>query len=158
MTHEIKILFGTLRQWQEADKRALFVSVVALDGTSYRRPGVRMVINEEGITAGAVSGGCVEDEIIRQAQSVFDRGRAKMMTYDGRLRIGCEGILYILIEPVLLSVALLEEVEKQMKGRKTFHLDSFYFREVGEDDRMGSVIRMGDTKYTLHPSFHPDKA
>jgi xanthine dehydrogenase accessory factor len=158
MTHEIKILFRTLRQWQEEGKKAVFVSVVALDGTSYRRPGVRMVINEEGIAAGAVSGGCVEDEIIRQAQSVFDRGRAKMMTYDGRLRIGCEGILYILIEPVLFSVDLLEKVEKQMKGRKTFHMDSFYIREVGEDDRMGSVIRMGDRTYTLRPSYQPDKA
>ncbi len=158
MTHEIKFLFRTLRQWQEEGKKAVFVSVVSLDGTSYRRPGVRMVINEEGISAGAVSGGCVEDEIIRQAQSVFEKGRAKMMTYDGRLRIGCEGILYILIEPVLLSDSLLKVFERALRERNSFHMDSFYLREVGEDSRMGSQIRIGDLDFSLQPEFEPEKA
>ena len=44
MTHEIKSLFETLKAWQDSGKKAVFVSVVALDGSSYRRPGVRMVI------------------------------------------------------------------------------------------------------------------
>ena len=67
MTHEIKSLFETLKAWQDSGKKAVFVSVVALDGSSYRRPGVRMVICEDGRSAGAVSGGCVENEIERQA-------------------------------------------------------------------------------------------
>ena len=117
MTHEIKHLIQTLDRWQKEDLEAVFISVVDLDGTSYRRPGVRMVINEKGESEGAVSGGCVEDEIIRQAESVFRTGKAKMMTYDGRIRIGCEGILYILIEPVLLSKELVRDQEK-LKLRK----------------------------------------
>ena len=100
MTHELKLLFETLGAWQKTGKKAVFVSVVALDGTSYRRPGVRMIISEDGETVGAVSGGCVENEIIRQADSVFRNDKAKIMNYDGRLRIGCEGIITILIEPV----------------------------------------------------------
>jgi len=103
MTHEIKLLFDTLKTWQILGKKAVLVSVVALQGTSYRRPGVRMIISEDGKSIGAVSGGCVEKEIEHQAQSVFLTGKAKMMSYDGRLRIGCEGILYLLIEPVFLS-------------------------------------------------------
>ncbi|MGW8317426.1 MAG: XdhC family protein, partial [Bacteroidales bacterium] len=155
MTHEIKFLFETLSRWQKTGKKAVFVSVVALDGTSYRRPGVRMVINEDGVSAGAVSGGCVEDEIIRQAQSVFEKGRTKMMTYDGRLRIGCEGILYLLIEPVLLSDHLQKEFMKALKERRPFQMDSFYIREVGENDRMGSLVRIGEEKFTLHSGFQP---
>src|SRR5512133_2577238 len=107
MTHEIKLLFQTLKIWQQLGKKAVFVTVVDLEGSSYRRPGVRMVFNEDGDSVGAVSGGCVETEIERQAQSVFRNGKAKLMTYDGRLRIGCEGILSILIEPVFLSEELL---------------------------------------------------
>ena len=100
MTHEIKLLFQTIKTWQSEGKKSVLVSVVALDGSSYRRPGVRMVINEDGDSVGAVSGGCVEKEIDHQAQSVFRSGKAKIMTYDGRLRVGCEGIIHILIEPV----------------------------------------------------------
>ncbi len=156
MTHEIKYLFQTLRTWQELGQKAVFVSVVDLDGSSYRRPGVRMIIREDGISAGAVSGGCVEDEIIRQAQSVFSIGKAKVMTYDGRLRIGCEGVIFVLIEPVSLSEELLKEMEKVWRARGTFKMESFYYREVGESEQMGSVIRIRDRNYTLHPTFHPE--
>ncbi len=79
--------------------KAVLASVVALEGSSYRRPGVRMLLLEDGHMTGAVSGGCVEKEIFRQSESVFRTGIPKMMTYDGRYRLGCEGILYILLEP-----------------------------------------------------------
>jgi xanthine/CO dehydrogenase XdhC/CoxF family maturation factor len=88
MTHEINLLFQNIKTWQLQGKKSVLVSVVALEGSSYRRPGVRMVISEDGVSVGAVSGGCVEKEIDRQAQSVFQSGKAKIMTYDGRLRVG----------------------------------------------------------------------
>jgi len=55
---------------------------------------------------GAVSGGCVEKEVLKRAQSVFKTDKPQVMTYDGRYRLGCEGVLYILLEPfyVLLMV------------------------------------------------------
>ena len=117
MTHEIKLLFETIKTWQLLGKKSVLVSVVALEGSSYRRPGVRMVINEEGDYVGAVSGGCIEKEIEVQAQSVFQRGKAKVMTYDGRLRVGCEGVILILIEPVNLSDELLNDFESALQGQ-----------------------------------------
>jgi len=158
LTHELKYLIRTLSRWKQEGKNTVFVSVVALDGTSYRRPGVRMVIREDGVSAGAVSGGCVEDEIIRQAHSVFHSGIPKMMTYDGRLRIGCEGIIHLLIEPVSLSGDLLGALEKVWKERGSFHMDSYYYKEVGDFANMGSLVRVGGEGYPLHPSFQPDKA
>ena len=95
MTQELKQLFQLAESWQKVDKKIVLVTVVALEGSSYRRPGVRMLINEDGEVNGAVSGGCVEKEIHHQAKGVFQTGKAKMMTYDGRLRLGCEGILCI---------------------------------------------------------------
>ena len=74
-----------------------------LEGSSYRRPGVRMLINNNGESFGNVSGGCVEKEIIRQSQSVFKSEIPKIIKYDGRFRLGCEGIITILIEPFSLN-------------------------------------------------------
>ncbi|QIA07938.1 XdhC family protein [Draconibacterium halophilum] len=157
MTHELKLLFDTLKNWQQQGKKAVFVSVVDLEGSSYRRPGVRMLICEDGEYAGAVSGGCVESEIERQAQSVFRTNTPKVITYDGRYRIGCEGVIYVLIEPVLLSEALLGAFESQLKSRRAFEMNSFFYSEVGEYDKIGSVLNFNGTEYSLNPDFKSDE-
>ncbi len=153
MTHEIKTLFRTLKAWQQQGKKAVFVSVVALQGSSYRKPGVRMIISEEGESVGAVSGGCVEKEIERQAQTVFKTGKAKVITYDGRLRIGCEGIIHILIEPVFLSDDLLNNFESVLKSRQKFRMDTWFHSEVGEYENIGSIITLNNKTHSLNPAF-----
>ncbi|RKD90005.1 XdhC family protein [Mangrovibacterium diazotrophicum] len=153
MTHEIRLLFQTLQRWQTEGKKAVFVSVVALNGTSYRRPGVRMIIGEDGEMVGAVSGGCVENEIRRQAQSVFQSWKAKVITYDGRLRIGCEGIIHLLIEPVVLSDELIANFEQQLIGRQPFSMTTSFRQEVGEYDDLGSAININGKNYPFRPGY-----
>ena len=153
MTHEIKLLFQTLKTWQQLGKKAVIVTVVDLEGSSYRRPGVRMIFTEDGESVGAVSGGCVEAEIERQAQSVFRSGKAKLMTYDGRLRIGCEGILRILIEPVYLPEELLNDFETALKRRQNFRINAYYYPEVGEYKNAGTKITLNEKTYSINPYF-----
>jgi xanthine/CO dehydrogenase XdhC/CoxF family maturation factor len=113
-----------------------------------------MVINEDGISVGAVSGGCVEKEIEHQSQSVFKSGKAKIMTYDGRLRVGCEGILFILIEPVLLSAEFLTEFESLLKTRERFRMDVYYYKRVGEYLNNGTLITLNNKSFSLNPFFN----
>jgi len=157
MTHEIKILFQTLKTWQQIGKKAVFVSVVALQGSSYRRPGVRMIISDTGDSVGAVSGGCVEKEIERQAQSVFRTGKSKIITYDGTFRIGCEGIIHILIEPVFISDELFNDFESTLKSRQKFRMDTYFYQSVGEFQNTGTLISLKDKTYSLNPSFTPEE-
>jgi len=157
MTHEIKILFQTLKTWQQIGKKAVFVSVVALQGSSYRRPGVRMIISDSGDSVGAVSGGCVEKEIERQAQSVFRTGKSKIITYDGTFRIGCEGIIHILIEPVFISDELFNDFESTLKSRQKFRMDTYFYQSVGEFQNTGTLISLKDKTYSLNPSFTPEE-
>jgi xanthine/CO dehydrogenase XdhC/CoxF family maturation factor len=156
MTHEIKLLFQTLKTWQNHGKRAVMVTVVALEGSSYRRPGVRMVINEDGDSVGAVSGGCVEREIDVQARSVFSSGIPKIFTYDGRLRIGCEGIIHILIEPVFVSGELFSDLESALTRRLKFTMEVYYYLSVGEYKYTGTFITLKGEKYSLNQSFNAD--
>ncbi len=157
MTHEILLLFQTLKSWQKSCKKAVFISVVALEGSSYRRPGVCMIMSQDGERIGAVSGGCVETEIERQAQRVFQTGKAKVIVYDGRFRIGCEGIIHILIEPASISDELFSAFEKQVENRQSFRMDSYFYREVGEYDDAGTMVILNGKKYSLHPEFTSDK-
>ena len=157
MTHELKLLFETINKWQGEGKKSVLVTVVDLEGTSYRRPGVRMIISEDGETIGAVSGGCVENEINRQAQSVFKNGKAKVMTYDGRLRIGCEGIVHILIEPALLSDELFTSFNEQLQRRKPIKIKSWFYSEVGEYNHIGSQVNLDGAQFTFHPDFDTEE-
>ncbi|PIB37755.1 XdhC family protein [Maribacter sp. 4G9] len=140
MTHELKKIFREYHHLRAQGLKTVLASVVALDGSSYRRPGVRMLISESGSMVGAVSGGCVEKEVLFQAASVFKTGVPKMMTYDGRFRLGCEGILYILIEPFQPNAALLEDFDTAIKSRAPFKIVSYFIKEYGEYANIGSVF------------------
>ncbi len=138
MLHELNEIVSNLKKAQNRGMQCAFVSVVALDGSSYRKPGVRMLVREDGKMVGAVSGGCVEKEVVHQAQSVFADGKPKLMVYDGRVRLGCEGILYILIEPFNPKPGFFEAFQKQKEARVPFTIQSFYSKEEAHRMRGGT--------------------
>ncbi|HEX8016915.1 MAG TPA: XdhC family protein [Flavobacterium sp.] len=88
MMHELLKLKESYILAKAIGLKSVMATVVAIEGSSYRRPGVRMLIFENDTMAGAVSGGCVENEILKQSQSVFLDNKAKIMIYDGRYRLG----------------------------------------------------------------------
>ena len=63
MLHELKNIVRFAKMAKDRGIKTALVSVVALEGSSYRKPGVRMAVQENGNMVGAVSGGCVEKEI-----------------------------------------------------------------------------------------------
>jgi xanthine/CO dehydrogenase XdhC/CoxF family maturation factor len=140
MIHELKeIINQTLINQQKGLKNVL-ATVVFLDGSSYRKPGVRMLISEDLNTVGAVSGGCVEKEIIHRARSVFTDDQSKIITYDGRYKLGCEGILYILIEPFFISSKFLDTFSKANANSESLKIESHFTKEDEAFGDFGSVV------------------
>ncbi|GGE46325.1 hypothetical protein GCM10007421_20650 [Halopseudomonas oceani] len=89
---------------------AVLATVVKVEGSAYRRPGARMLINALGQTEGTVSGGCLETEVARTARWLTERGPA-LRSYstaeedeDGdaavRFGLGCNGTVHLLFERV----------------------------------------------------------
>jgi xanthine/CO dehydrogenase XdhC/CoxF family maturation factor len=153
MIHELKKIVQAYLIAKQQKSKTVLATVVALQGSSYRRPGVRMLIHENGEAIGAVSGGCVEKEVIRQSQSVFQNGLPKMMTYDGRYRLGCEGILYILIEPFEPNESFLQAFERNLKSRQGISITSYYSQTEGTDISYGSVFKIDQSSYCLRDAF-----
>lgn len=145
MTHEFKKIVQSFLKAQQIGLKSVVATVVALDGSSYRQPGVRMLITENGQMTGAVSGGCVEKEILKQAHSVFKSNLPKIMTYDGRYRLGCEGILYILIEPFDPSTSFLAAFKNCLETREDFSVTNYFVKEIGSGGNMGSIIHFSST-------------
>ena len=73
-------------------------TLVRARGSSYRRPGARMVIAADAHTVGSLSGGCLEEEVARHAQDVIASGQPLFLSFDTRLRYGCHGSIDIFIE------------------------------------------------------------
>jgi xanthine/CO dehydrogenase XdhC/CoxF family maturation factor len=116
-----------------------------------------MLLTENGKMTGAVSGGCVEKEVLQQASSVFKTGKPKMMTYDGRYRLGCEGILYILIEPFHPEKAMLKAFETCLKERNSFKIHSYFSKEIKPNENLGSIIEFTTgEKHSFHKNIAID--
>jgi xanthine/CO dehydrogenase XdhC/CoxF family maturation factor len=75
-------------------------TLVRARGSSYRRPGARMLICPDGTTVGSLSGGCLEEEVARRAFEVIQTGAPSLMNFDTRLRFGCNGSIEIFVEAV----------------------------------------------------------
>jgi xanthine/CO dehydrogenase XdhC/CoxF family maturation factor len=149
MTHEFKKIVKEGLKARGDGLKSVLASVVALDGSSYRRPGVRMLILETEVMIGAVSGGCVEKEILLQSKSVFQTGVSKVMTYDGRYRLGCEGILYILIEPFNPDDKYVNAFTECLNNRKSFEVISYFERKEGISSNFGSYVKINNQVYSL---------
>jgi xanthine dehydrogenase accessory factor len=90
------------------NKRTALATVVKVDGSSYRRPGARMLVTEDGELTGAISGGCLEGDALRKARYAMFQQQNKLEVYettdeeDSRLgvQLGCNGKVHILFEPI----------------------------------------------------------
>jgi xanthine/CO dehydrogenase XdhC/CoxF family maturation factor len=155
MLYELKEIIQHAIINQEKGLQNILVTVVDLKGSAYRKPGVRMLISSDNSYVGAVSGGCVEKEIIKRAQSVFASNTAKVITYDGRYRLGCEGILYLLIEPLVISKPLLNAFTTALENRETLQIDAYYKKQDEAIGNYGSVLRFKNgQEYTLSASLN----
>lgn len=150
MTHELKNIFKEYAIAQSENIRCVLATVVDLEGSSYRKPGVRMLIREDDKMIGAVSGGCVEKEILFQSQSVFEDNTTKLMTYDGRFRLGCEGMLYVLLELFSPSDSLINTFEQTIRDRKIFTLNASYQKVYGKLEEYGTFITLNSNSYPLN--------
>ena len=110
------------------NKQAALVTVVQVDGSSYRRPGARMLVTEDGEITGAISGGCLEGDALRKAQFAISQQKNKLEIYDTTdeednklgVQLGCNGIVYILFQPIKIDDAnnpinLLKKLAQQRK-------------------------------------------
>ena len=88
MSRKIHLGRGRLPRWSRTE------------GSTYRKPGARLLVDSEGRTLGVLSGGCLEEEIARHGQKVIADGSPVLLSFDTKRLYGCDGQLKILVEPI----------------------------------------------------------
>jgi xanthine/CO dehydrogenase XdhC/CoxF family maturation factor len=123
MHKELQDILALLKR--SGDPLAL-ATLLRVEGSSYRRPGSRLLTDGEQVLRGSLSGGCLEGEVLGRSKEVLADGVPRLLQYDlrGDLDLvwgsgsGCEGLLEILVERLdpaapPLWLAWLEEVRQK---------------------------------------------
>lgn len=152
MMKELKNILLQANAYHNKGISCVMATIVEIEGSGYRREGTRMLISQNGEFTGAISGGCVEKEVWLQSAIVFKTNKAKLMTYDGRYRLGCEGTLYILIEPVEVKSSLLNSFLEFYKSYKTLQISCYYTKTEKQSLGAGSILHLNDENYKLKDS------
>lgn len=94
--------------WQEAGRRAALATVAQTWGSSPRPPGSWAAVRDDGAVAGSVSGGCIEEDLVRRVlDGLLNRTTPEVLTYGGtpedaaRFGLPCGGTVQLVIEPDL---------------------------------------------------------
>ena len=77
-------LHAIVSTWEKHRAQSALATLVRASGSSYRRPGARMLITSIGETAGALSAGCIEEEVTLHARDVIASGEPKLVLFDTR--------------------------------------------------------------------------
>jgi xanthine dehydrogenase accessory factor len=84
---------------------AVLATVVRVEGSSYRLPGARMLIDAAGRRIGSISGGCLEADVARRGRLLSAAEPTALVTYDGSdddaawgFGLGCNGSIQVFIE------------------------------------------------------------
>jgi xanthine/CO dehydrogenase XdhC/CoxF family maturation factor len=89
-------------------ERVVLASVVRTVGSAYRGVGARMIVRADDSSAGLVSGGCLEGDLVARAKRLREGERAEVMIFDSLSEddtvwgfgLGCNGRVEILLEPL----------------------------------------------------------
>ena len=143
----MKALQQIIRRAAENPSRAwALATLVQTKGSTYRKPGARLIVDSDGGTLGVLSGGCLEEEIARHGQKVIDDDSPVLLSFDTKRLYGCDGQLKILVEP-LPAVGpngnLITEVGRLLKNREICRI-----RICFEGDMLGSELLPPDVLLT----------
>ncbi len=104
---EITDVLEAIESLSAKGERMALATIVAVRGSTYRRPGARLLVPEDGAPIGNISGGCLEGDVADLARIVMQEGRARLAGWDltaddddvWGLGLGCNGAIEVFIEP-----------------------------------------------------------
>ena len=110
---ELSDVLSAISTLHARGERMALATIVGVRGSTYRRPGARLLVPEHGAPVGNVSGGCLEGDVERIGREVMTTGAPRLelfdLTADGDevwgYGLGCNGAMELFIEPADHAIA-----------------------------------------------------
>ena len=144
--------------WQQAGHRVVLSTITRTWGSAPRPPGSSVAIRDDGLVAGSVSGGCIEDDLIDKArQGALVAGVPQVVRYgidaDAAHRFGlpCGGLIELGLEPVQPLTQLPELLQRLERGERVRRGLTLKTGEVRlEPSGAADDLELTDTTLTTH--------
>lgn len=144
--------------WQQAGHRVVLSTITRTWGSAPRPPGSSVAIRDDGLVAGSVSGGCIEDDLIDKArQGALVAGVPQVVRYgidaDAAHRFGlpCGGLIELVLEPVQACTQLPELLQRLERGERVRRVLSLATGAVQlEPAGAADELELTDTTLTTH--------
>jgi xanthine dehydrogenase accessory factor len=151
---EITEIINAFDKAQSEGRQTALVTLVHVEGSSYRRPGARMLVTDIGELTGAISGGCLEGDALNKALQSIYKQKNMLVTYDTTdeddavlgLGLGCNGIIQVLIQPVNNEQknGPVQVLKKIVADRKDNVLVTLFSLDNRRAEQPGSIILKDD--------------
>jgi xanthine dehydrogenase accessory factor len=123
---EITDVLDALTSLRAHGQRMALATIVAVRGSTYRRPGARLLVPEEGAPIGNISGGCLEGDVADMARVVLQDGVARLAGWDltadddevWGLGLGCNGAIEVFIEPAERAAAVTQALREALEQER----------------------------------------
>jgi xanthine dehydrogenase accessory factor len=108
----------------------VLATLVSVAGSSYRRPGARLLVADNGDRIGSISGGCLEEDVMARAKGVMASGIPETVVYDTTsendlvwgVGLGCHGVVRVLLEKLSAQPAWAATLAANARERRPTRL------------------------------------
>ena len=155
-----------ITQWVAAGHRVVLGTITRTWGSAPRPPGSAVAVRDDGLVAGSVSGGCIEDDLIDKARAgVLASGLPQVVRYgidaDAAHRFGlpCGGLIELVLEPVLPRTQLDALLARLSNGERVRRVLTIATGEVAlqpatVNEQMSDELELTATQLTTHHGPH----
>jgi xanthine dehydrogenase accessory factor len=145
---EIADVLEAIESLSAQGQKMALATIVAVRGSTYRRPGARLLVPEEGAPIGNISGGCLEGDVADMAKVVMEEGRARLAGWDltadddavWGLGLGCNGAIEVFIEPAEEAVAVAGALRAALEEEHPISVVTVLESEQSDDVRPGARL------------------
>jgi xanthine dehydrogenase accessory factor len=132
---------------EERGRPMALATIVSVTGSTYRRPGARLLVPDEGDAIGNLSGGCLEGQVTEIGRDVMNSGESRLEFYDLTADdevvwgwgLGCNGAIEVFIEPAAnaaATAAILREALEEERALAMVTVLSSSFPGVDQGARI----------------------
>ncbi|SNB62963.1 predicted sulfurylase small subunit, molybdopterin cytosine dinucleotide biosynthesis [Arboricoccus pini] len=99
-------LLDTAATWKANGRKVAIATVIETWGSSPRRPGSHLIIDDAGNMVGSVSGGCIEGAVVREALDIMEGAPSKLLEFGvsdeqaWEVGLACGGRVRVFVEAV----------------------------------------------------------
>ena len=147
-----------VHSWRVAGHAVALGTITRTWGSAPRPAGSSVAIRDDGLVAGSVSGGCIEDDLIAKAKAgALATGVPQVVRYGidaeaaHRFGLPCGGLIELVLEPVLPHTRLDELLQQLQSGQRvrrrlTLATGEVELQSAGTTDE----LELSDTHLVTH--------